>query len=364
MSSTHEPQQPSPFDRLPNELLVKIVRHLPQHQLSVHSYVDREWAPMVEVRLVSRRFNAVGRDLAWRGFKLSAAPSRRDFDCALEVLGLLPADQPVSCSELELTGMPRDGVLALARWAAEFPDVEGLSLQMCDNYDVEDATGFSKLRFLSLGDMDLNLPPSAFFPGVESMDLYCATFDRPLRPITTSAFPALRRLGVDFCRIQGADSRDEDVLPRNLVAQLEYIQLEDLSRGEPSRYRPLGVDLARQEVRILWTVTLDERVTSDGVDLSSGPTPSAAGGRYLRLEPPDMVAPSSSTALDAALGLIAKHAHLRAVFLPSSMWQRPPSADPDEAASRQAIVDHCASFSMYLREEAARAQSAAVRARD
>ncbi|KPV72124.1 uncharacterized protein RHOBADRAFT_46964 [Rhodotorula graminis WP1] len=361
MSSTHDPQQPSPFDRLPDELLVKILRHLPQHELSAHSHIEGEHGSMGEVRLVSRRFNAVGRDLAWRGFKLSAAPSKRDLARALEVLGFLPAGQPVSCSELELTGTPREGGLALARWAAEFPDVEGLSVQSCGIHDLENATSFSKLRFLSLGDMDLNLPPSAFFPGVESMDLYCATFGWPLRPITTSAFPALRRLGVDFCRVQGADS---DVLPPNLVAQLEYIQLEDLSRDGPAWYRPLGVEIARQEVRILWTVSLVERVSFNRIVVKSGPMPSAAVGRYLRLEPPDMVAPSSSTALDAALGLIAKHAHLRAVFLPSSMWQRAPSADPDEAASRQAIIDHCASFSMYLREEAARAQSAAVRARD
>ena len=74
-----------------------------------------------------------------------------------------------------------------------------------------DAECSAELRFLSLGDIyDLELPSSTFLPGVESMDLFGISFDRPFCPITTSAFPALRRLGLDYCRVQGAKSRDED----------------------------------------------------------------------------------------------------------------------------------------------------------
>ncbi|GAA5916751.1 hypothetical protein JCM8208_001677 [Rhodotorula glutinis] len=377
MSSTHDPQQPSPFDRLPDELLAKILRQLPPHDISVHSYSDIEGGgPLYNERLVSRRFNAIARDLSWRGFELFAAPRERDFTRAVRVLELLPADQPVTCSELELKDMPYAPGLQLARWAARFPDVEGLSLQRCGDRGIENAISFSKLRFLSIGDVHLDLPSSAFFPGVESMDLFGVSFDRPFDPITASAFPALRRLGLDLCRIEGADSHDEDVLPPDLVAQLEYVQLADVE-PDKSHYHPLGLEIALQSVPILWSVSSGETFTSEGPVIECRPVPSAAVGRYIRLEEGGILSSSSTTVLDAAQDVIAMHTHLRAVFLPSCMWELLPSTTQEEHASRQAIIDHCASagvdlrtyassrwtlnhlpeFSLYLRGEAMRARS-------
>ena len=143
MSSRHEPQQPSPFDRLPNELLVKILRHLPLHYLPVDHYSEVHGGPVYLERLVSRRFNAVARELRACGFELFAAPRESDFARAVKVLRLPPAGQAAECSELALEGSTCEGGLALGRWAATFPEVEGFSLKRCGQHSLEDLSSFS-----------------------------------------------------------------------------------------------------------------------------------------------------------------------------------------------------------------------------
>ena len=173
-------------------------------------------------------------------------------------------------------------------------------------------------------------------------------------------------------------------MPPDLVARLEYVQLADVTPDEPPRsYRPLGIDLPGQGVRILWSVSLEETLTRDGIAFETKPVPSATVARYIRLEETEMIMNSSSAVLNVASGLIAAHTKLRAVFVPSTMWEVSPSTTQDEHASRQAIVDHCAragvalrtytssrwslnhvpEFSAYLREEAAGALEAAATAR-
>jgi len=145
MSSTHAPRQPSPFDRLPNELLVKVLLHLPPPTISLHHNPPLiENAPFA-VSLVSKRFHAFSGDLIWRRAAVAAEWSTVGFLRAVALLAQWPA---VGRGGLELDLQPQwihtVEERRLRDWAVILFGVERIVLRLfeLDDLDFDDLARF------------------------------------------------------------------------------------------------------------------------------------------------------------------------------------------------------------------------------
>ncbi|GAA5893251.1 hypothetical protein JCM8208_004387 [Rhodotorula glutinis] len=172
MSSTHALEQPRPFDRLPTELLVKMLLHLPP---PIILFTDGDSPPHIQntlfaVSLVSRRFNASSRNLLWRGCIIHAWSTPANLLQAIALLAEWPAIARLG-PELHLRDV---GGRPLRDWAVVLPDIgravasasQGRSLKLVD------LSTFHNLRHLSLHRCRIELSPTMVFPHLNSLRLF------------------------------------------------------------------------------------------------------------------------------------------------------------------------------------------------
>jgi len=143
MSSTHTPEPPRPFDRIPNELLVKILLDLPPPTISLHDYYPRVENALFAVSLVSRRFYTVSRGLLWQHLTVESPSTRA---ALLRLITVVARWQAVARDGTMLhlvsygfgveARRPRD-------WAVVLPGVDRLVARRFDRLELADLARFN-----------------------------------------------------------------------------------------------------------------------------------------------------------------------------------------------------------------------------
>lgn len=128
MSGTDTLEQPRPFDRLPNELLTKILLNLAPPTISIEFDSDLdEKNPLFNVRLVSKQLHAVCAPILHRDLQINAfAESKSEVNQLVSKVQASP-ERRAACRKLKVARCPMDGGrISLRRWAQLLPNVERL----------------------------------------------------------------------------------------------------------------------------------------------------------------------------------------------------------------------------------------------
>ena len=150
MSSTDTLEQPRPFDRLPNELLTKILLYLAPPTISIEFDSDLdEKNPLFNVRLVSKQLHAVCAPILHRDLEIGAlADSMSDLNQLVSKVQASP-ERRAACRKLEVARCPMDGGrISLRRWAQLLPNVE--RLRVCWRVDEVNFDHIAKFTSASL----------------------------------------------------------------------------------------------------------------------------------------------------------------------------------------------------------------------
>ncbi|KPV72166.1 uncharacterized protein RHOBADRAFT_47008 [Rhodotorula graminis WP1] len=379
MSSTHTPQQPSPFDRLPNELLVKMLLHLPPPNISLDDDPPLVENDFFDVNLVSMRFDAFSRNLMWQRSIVDAESTPDGLLRAIAVVAKWPAIAHLGL-ELRLgNGLrpPRD-------WAVVLPGTARLVAEGFNRLDLVDLARFHNLRHVTLHDCELDLSSAGtVFPHLKSLRLSAVevTGASPSAPVRT--FPVLRHLAVvDACRPH--ISSFEPVFNHPLLARLDSLEVSVRTWHYRGRDRLFPLDDPPSSRPILWRilVSLADHLHNGDNMLSTSSVPF---GQHLLLKYSHdsgsgvPISVHSERLYVELRRVVALHepSRLRLVLVAGAEWRRAEATLPELAAikaleqdcERRGIVlrscerpwvedDPVPEFLEFLREEkAARARS-------
>ncbi|GAA5893328.1 hypothetical protein JCM8208_004410 [Rhodotorula glutinis] len=231
MSSTHDPQQPCHIDRLPVELITKILHHLEALIKQLDSWdIQPHRKTFVRIMCVSKRFKMIATPfvnrciVVWPSTELST----------LRRVGRDGTSGPAqACRVLRLHDAEEsaEAVLRVDEWATRLPWVEEVTLEeFWSPGCLSEAAAFSNLRRLDLHLCAFDLWPTtstATFSRLITLKLSWVSFDHTsgVNDRTARAlFPKLRQL-----EVKASSFRD---LPRRPLLPLEFVQQLDALRVE------------------------------------------------------------------------------------------------------------------------------------
>ncbi|GAA5855299.1 hypothetical protein JCM9279_001938 [Rhodotorula babjevae] len=379
MNSTHAPQQTSPLDRLPNELLVKILLVLPPTTVALYMDPPRFENALFAISLVSKRFHALNSDLLWRRTAIAAPSTTFGFLFVVALLARWPAVAQGG-PELDLDCAETVGARRLQDWAVVLPGVQRLVLHMSDDVQLVDIARFHNLRHLSVVDCSVVFAPTVVFPRLESTRLTHSGVDASA---PDQAFPVLCHLALDYLYFNG-ETRGEPVFSNGFLGRLEGLEVcvEYWHDDRRDDVRLFPLDAPPASLPVLWrvSVSIDDPLHEHDVCLSTASIPY---GRHLLLEAShsqrnDPVSAHWERKYVELRRLVALHAHsrLRLVLVSGAPWRQPGATAP-ELAALEALEGDCErrgvalrpcqpprvedgalpEFVAFLREQAARARS-------
>ncbi|GAA5945461.1 hypothetical protein JCM3775_003701 [Rhodotorula graminis] len=329
MSSTHTPQQPCPFDRLPNELLAKILHHLDAAVTQTEPRQRRQRrVTFLNVALLSRRFKALAANFQYRYLAVSASSEL----ATLQRVGRDGLSVPArACRVFRLSGGDeRQGrcVLRVDHWASRLPAVEEMSLWGISYGCLSQAAAFTNLRRLELHRCTFgswSTISTTSFSRLSTLELHNVTFRYALSIDGTTmctTFPSLRQVAVQSCELQ--DLRRRPLLPVAFVAQLDALGV-DLGEIHLPTSGILPLDDLDTRHAVLWrcdvaisdsTTVLDLCVTRNVVHVFI----KLDSGAETNLESQSTRGHDRFRLFIQLYNLVDHLPHLRLLLVPPSLW--------------------------------------------
>ncbi|GAA5893082.1 hypothetical protein JCM8208_004342 [Rhodotorula glutinis] len=352
MSNTHALEQPRPFDRLPTELLVKMLRHLPPPMVLLS---DGDSPPYIEntlfaVSLVSRRFHASNRNLMWQGLTIEAESTPATLLQAIALVAKWPAIAQVG-HELRINELgdrpPRD-------WAVLLPSADRLVARRFGPLELVDFACFHALRHLSLDDCAIDLSPPITLPRLESLRLsYSAVTSAP-PGASSRAFPILRHLVLECTEGSGV-SAVEPVFDNAFLAKLDSLEVAATAWHERADDNLLPLEDPPSSLPILWhnIVRVNDHLHDSDQALSTSSIPFGQHlllriFRWAEVGVPTSVGWERVCVEVRRVVALHKHARLRLVLVAGAPWPRP-GATPPELAALEALEGDCQRRGVVLR---------------
>ncbi|GAA5945462.1 hypothetical protein JCM3775_003702 [Rhodotorula graminis] len=366
LGSSGEPEsakhilEPCHIDRLPTEVLVSILSHLPPPTIRLTNPPRVDNAPLT-ISLVSRRFHAVGRDYLWRGCAVVAEVTSTSHARAAAVLRNVPC-LTHDCRELELLLDTDHDADWTGSWATLFPSIQRLTLEDVPRFDLAEAAQFRGLRHLSISNVMVVLKTDIVFPRLESVHLDMDLLV-PRQPFFNKrSFPALRRILVAHSNIEPLIAQNEVVFPIDFLAQLDYVEIAGYGDDTAYYARLLPVEQLVCRTPILWRLDLIVD-RARGAGFLALARSSFLHAHFLILDPirtyfnkTDKLAWTERVLVEMRIVLAPpSHPHLRLVLVPAYLWHPSPhNTTAANEAARRAVEDVCARRGVVLRTYAAR----------